>query len=354
MQDEDPDQGITTEYCVCDQSRTLPFLTISPTVVRTKSCEYTTLPPRNTKRDDAIPLPTITGAPMITASPSIEDRDLTISTGFGPPTTDMKHCQVCTRVVNNEDSCSSIKNCIVQTGAVTLEAGSSSVHVGTVTGTALYTGVSNALEKICPTPTSKSFTSCKTDSASINGVPYVEAGFLAKDGEIVVSVESSAYNETSIRDALIKTAAAAAQHAATGKNCYTAHYEVEEMRKVRRWWNRLLGRDAPHPEPESATWCNSVGFAGPHYYNPWWRLQASPGATDYMDVHYEFHKGADGDFDCEILQAAVDGFAFVEPLFAVGDVSLGEEIKILCDCAEGEQCGLRRRELDNATLVGME
>ncbi|KAI1084832.1 hypothetical protein F5B20DRAFT_222812 [Whalleya microplaca] len=353
MQNEDPDQGITTEYCVCDKSRTLPFLTISPTVVRTKSCEYTTLPPRNTKRDDAIPLPTITGAPMITQSPSIEDRDLTITTGFGPPTTDKKHCQVCTRVVNNEDSCSSIKNCVVQTGAVTLEAGSSSVHVGTVTGTALYTGVSNALEKICPTPTSNSFAACKTDSASIGKVPYVEAGFLAKDGEIVVSVESSKYNSSSIRQALIKTAAAAAQHAATGKNCYKAKYEVESMK---RWWDprSLFGRDHPHPEPESATWCNSVGFAGPHYYNPWWKLQSQPGATDYMDVHFEFHKGAGGDFDCELLQDAVDAFAFVQPEFAIGDIGLGEAIKVLCDCASGEQCGLRRRELDNSTLIGME
>lgn len=359
MQNEDPDQGILTEYCVCDKSRTLPFLTISPTVVRTKSCDYTTLPPRNTKRDEAaIPLPTITGAPtttstpVITQSPTLEDRDLTIHTGFGPPTTDLKHCQVCTRVVNNEDSCSKIKNCIVQTGAVTLEAGSSSVHVGTVTGTALYTGVSKALEKICPTPTSNSWAACKTNSASIGGVPYVEAGFLAKDGEIVVSVESSKYNNTKVRSALIKTAAAAAQNAAKGKNCYTAHYDVE-MLKARRWWDplALFARDHPYPEPESATWCNSVGFAGVHYYNPWWKLQSQPGATDYMDVHYEFHKSPGGDFACEILQAAVDAFAFVQPEFAVGDIGLGEAIDILCDCASGEDCALRRRELDNSTLI---
>ncbi|KAK7981289.1 fungal specific transcription factor domain-containing protein [Apiospora arundinis] len=363
QQNQDPDQGITTEYCVCDKTRTLPFLTISPTVVRTKSCEYTSLPPKDTKRDVAAtasphPANPITArAPVITASPMLAKRDLTITKNLGPPTTDMKHCQVCTRVVNNEDSCSSIKDCVIQTGAVTLEAGSSSVHVGTVTGTALYTGVSSALEKICPTPTKGGFTACKTDSASIGKVPYVEGGFLAKDGEIVVSVESSKYNDTKIRGALIKTAAAAAQKAAAGKNCYEAHYEIEELK--RRWWDpsplvyRLLGRDHPHPEPEKATWCNSVGFAGPHYYNPWWKLQSQPGATDYMDVHFEFHKGSGGDFDCEFLQGLVDAFAFVQPEFAVGDIGLGEAIKVLCDCASGEHCGLRRRELDNSTLIGM-
>lgn len=70
-----------------------------------------------------------------------------------------------------------------------------------------------------------------------------------------------------------------------------------------------------------------------------------------MDVHYEFHKSPGGDFACEILQAAVDAFAFVQPEFAVGDIGLGEAIDILCDCASGEDCALRRRELDNSTLI---
>lgn len=356
MQNQDPDQGITTRYCVCDKTRTLPFLDISPTVVVTKSCDYTSLPPRDAKRDATFPPPPITaGAPMITQSPSLEDRDLTITTGFGPPTTDMKYCQVCKKIVNNEDSCTSIEDCVIQTGAVTLEAGSSSVHVGTVTGTALYTGVSNALEEICPTPTSGSFTACKTDSATIGGVPYVEAGFVAPGGEIAVSVESSKYNESSIRAALIKTAAAAAQNAATGKNCYEAHYMVESAKVRRRWWEvplslkTIFGRDHPHLVEETDTWCNSVGFSGPHYYNPWWKLQADAGATDYMDVHYEFHKEGEGGFDCEVLQEFADAFAFVQPEFAVADVSLGEAIQILCGCVSGQDCGLGRRELDNNT-----
>jgi hypothetical protein len=269
MQKEDPDQGINTEYCVCDGSRTLPFLTISPTVVMTKSCDYTTLPPKDTKRDG---LPAVTArspaavvsamvTPTVTPVANLEQRDLTISTGFGPPTTDVKHCQVCTQVVNNEDSCSSIKDCIVQTGAVTLEAGTSSVHVGTMTGTALYTKVSSALNKICPTPSNGAFTGCSQDSAVIGDIPYVEGGFLANDGEIVVTVESSKYNNSDILQALIKTAATAAQQAATGKNCYKAEYDVESMKRAEGpWWvPRMFRRDHPHPVSESATWCNTVG-----------------------------------------------------------------------------------------------
>jgi hypothetical protein len=73
-----------------------------------------------------------------------------------------------------------------------------------------------------------------------------------------------------------------------------------------------------------------TGFAGPHYYNPWWRLQPTPGATDYIDARFDFVKDGSGDFDCEILHDLVDAFAFVMPEFAVADVEIGEVIDIVC------------------------
>ncbi|KAK8024521.1 hypothetical protein PG993_012587 [Apiospora rasikravindrae] len=379
-----PDQGITTQYCVCDKTRTLPFLTISPTVVRTKSCEYTSLPPKDNKRDVGAvasaaatsfpPLPSqmqsITAhVPIITPSPTLAGRDLTITKDLGPPTTDMKMCQVCTRVVNNEDSCSSIKDCVVQTGAVTIEAGPSSVHVGTVTGTQLYTSVSNALEGLCPTPTNNAKTECKAEGAvAVKKIPYKSGGFLAQDGELQVKVGASQYNDTQIRGALIKIAAAAAQHAATGKNCYEAEYEVEQYKRGlgrNYWWDprRVLDSlptvvnrgDIPHAMPSQATWCNTVGFYGPHYFNPWWKLQAQPGATAYLNIEFDFRKGTSGDFDCAVLQGAADALMFVAPEFAVGEIGLGEIIQVACDCAEGD-CMLRRQEAmrNNSTSIGLQ
>ncbi|KAI1077766.1 hypothetical protein F5B20DRAFT_550310 [Whalleya microplaca] len=352
QQNEDPDQGITTEYCVCDKTRTLPFLTISPTVVRTKSCEYTTLPPRNTKRDGIVaPVITSTPAPLITPAATLEQRDLTITKDLGPPTTNKKLCQVCTRVVNNEGSCSSMKNCIVQTGKVTIEAGTSSVHVGTLTGSALYTSVSSALDKICPTPTKSGFTSCKTDTVSIGKIPYVSMDYLSRDGELQVSVESSKYNVTSIRNGLIKAAAAAAQQAATGKNCYEQKYEVGLLTHKRSWTSWLpefMRRgDIQPPQQEKATWCNTVGFSGPHYYNPYWMLQSEPGATDYMDVHFQFHEKSGGDFDCAILEAAAGALAFLGPEFAIGDIGIEEGIGILCEGGSKDRRGV------NSTLLDM-
>ncbi|KAI0010802.1 hypothetical protein F4779DRAFT_638430 [Xylariaceae sp. FL0662B] len=354
QQNQDPDQGITTEYCVCDKSRTLPFLTISPTVVRTKSCEYTSLPPKNTKRD-AMVASIITSAPTPTITPraTLEQRDLTITKDLGPPTTNKKLCQVCTRVVNNEDSCHSMKDCIVQTGKVTIEAGTSSVHVGTLTGSALYTSVSSALNKICPTPTSSGFTSCKTDTVSIGKIPYVSMDFLSRDGELQVSVESSKYNVSSIRTGLIKAAAAAAQHAATGKNCYEQKYEISQLTPSRRswmpsWLPEFMRRgDIQPPRQGKATWCNTVGFSGPHYYNPYWKLQSEPGATDYMDVHFQFHEKSGGEFDCAILEGAAGALAFLGPEFAIGDVGLAEAIGILCEGASKD-----RRDV-NSTLLDM-
>lgn len=314
MQDEDPDQGITSAFCVCDHSITLPLQSAPTTVVATESCHYHSIP---------------------------ASAHITPTATLGPVTTDTKHCQVCTPVVNNENSCNTIPGCIVQTGAVTVQAGSSPVHVGTLTSTKLYTSVSNALEKLCPPATqTTSMTACSTDSVTVKGIDYVDAGFLSTGGELLISVESSQYNLTSLRDAMIKSAALTAQNAAKDKNCYTQRYDVESLKardglsssSSSSWWPpRLFARDRPYAVQEEGTFCNTVGFAGVNYYDPYWRVQASPGATDWIDARWSFHVGPGGDFACELLQDLVDAFAVVEPEFAVGDIELGKAVDVLCE-----------------------
>jgi hypothetical protein len=56
------------------------------------------------------------------------------------------------------------------------------VHVGTLTGTALYTQVSSALDKIWPIPSNGAFTGCTPDSGIIGGISYVEEDVLVKGG----------------------------------------------------------------------------------------------------------------------------------------------------------------------------
>ena len=60
-------------------------------------------------------------------------------------------------------------------------------------------------------------------------------------------------------------------------------------------------------------------------------MQASPGATDWIDARWSFHVGPGGDFACELLQELVDAFAVVEPEFAVGDIELGKAVDVLCE-----------------------
>jgi hypothetical protein len=70
------------------------------------------------------------------------------------------------------------------------------------TGTALYTSVSNALASICPPVTqTTSSTVCSQTSVVINKIPYEDAANGLDEGELVVSVEDSSYNVTSLRDA---------------------------------------------------------------------------------------------------------------------------------------------------------
>lgn len=192
MKNQDPDQGITSAYCICE-GVTLPLLTQTYVTKASQSCEYQSIP---------------------------IGRHITTTAHLGPATTDTKMCQVYTSVVNNEDDCTSMKSCVVQTGAVTVQASSSSVYVGTVTGSALYTGVSLALEKLCPSVTqTTSITGCETDAAKISDVPYVNAGFLAYS-TIDVKVGASQYNHTSLRDAMIRSVALTAMYTASSNNCY--------------------------------------------------------------------------------------------------------------------------------------
>ncbi|KAJ5168164.1 uncharacterized protein N7482_003758 [Penicillium canariense] len=314
MKDADPDEGLNSAQCICN-GVTLPLLTPTHVTMVTQSCDYTAIPTSG----------------HITTTPHL-----------GPATTDTKHCQVCTPVVNNEDECTSIKNCVVQTGAVTVQAGSSSVHVGTMTGSALYTGISKALESLCPSVTqTTSMTGCETGTAKIKNVPYVNAGFLA-EGTIDVKVEASQYNVTSLRDAMIRSAALTAMNAASGKNCYKVDYDTEEYRKrddTSRWAKWLpsfvkRGDIMPPDRHTDVTFCNTVGFAGVNYYNPWWR-EHDAGASDYLDVNYSFDSNGGGAFACEMLEAMVDSLAIVAPEFAVGDIELGEAIDVICEKAEG-------------------
>ncbi len=119
---------VSTAYCSCQGAQTLPLTSIPGSAVpEASSCAYTTLPGTF--------------------------ADVSITNGLGPVTTDMADCLAGSRYAINGGDMTSVPGCFPQQAKATVQAGSSPVRVGTLTGIALYTSISSALESICPSVT---------------------------------------------------------------------------------------------------------------------------------------------------------------------------------------------------------
>lgn len=121
--------------------------------------------------------------------------------------------------------------------------------------------------------------SCSTDTVAIKKIHYVQEDSLMQS-ELVISVQSSSYNNTKLGDAMIKSAALTAQSSANGSNCHTVVHEV-------------CG-DRPPCSPEKMESCNAAGFAGVQYYDG-----QQVGAAMWLDALWEFDVNSDGTFACE-------------------------------------------------------
>ena len=312
LRNQDPDQGITQAFCLCDGSATLSPLSVPNTGHQSDSCAYTTVP--------------ATAKETVTTLASTYTRN----------------CNVCTRVEFNAPSCTSVPKCTPTKAEIHVQAGSSAVHVGTLTGTALYTSVSSALEKLCPTVTqSQSSTACKTNSVKIPKIDYINGDTLDKAGQLVVKVESSSYNTTSLRDAMIKSAALTAQKGSEGsKSCSNHTYHALVKRDTPSSWlssprDRLAGykRDRPQEVKHDALLCKTAAFAGVQYFSPEWRLAEHAGAQSWIDANWEFKVEPGGDFLCDFLEAIEIGITALAPEFVAADVAALPEVQALCEQA---------------------
>jgi hypothetical protein len=184
-------------------------------------------------------------------------------------------------------------------------------------------------------------TSCTpTAEVKIGPIDYIDGGDLKKSGELIVAVESSGYNLSSLRDALIDSIAANAQQGATGKNCYNATYFVEPLSDKRdlgflgwsisRFFKRA-DRPAPISETKSIRMCSTNWFAAANYYNIFWHTDDVTSPSAWINADYKFQAAIPGgDFLCELIDDLIDAFALIEPEFAVEDIELEEAIGFLC------------------------
>lgn len=350
-----------------------PTTTTGATITGAPSCSYVYPAPPVVNEafcscsGSSFPLTTMTGT-ILPEESSCAWKTLptTQMTGVDtdPVFTDIGSCQICTPYAENGADCTPLPSCTptqpttsqaplttvpisggsLNRAQATVQAGSSPVHVGTLTSTELYTSVSSALESLCPSVSqTESMTSCSTDSVIIKDIPFVESGVLDKGGELVIKVESSSYNVTSLRDAMIKTAALTAQKSSEHpKNCYTATYEAPIKKRslgsfspnldTARHWLGLEARDGVGVMNgfESNTWCNIASFAGVQYYDPYWREAPNPGSSDYIDASWDFNTGPDGAFSCAFIQDLIEALGVIQPEFGVEAVELGSAIGAAC------------------------
>ena len=114
----------------------------------------------------------------------------------------------------NALSCTTAPQCTSTKTEVTVQTGSSPVHVGTFTITAVYASVSSALKKLCSSVTqSQTYTACKTDGVTIPNIDCLNDGSLDRSSELVIKIAASLYDATFLREAMIKSAAITAEKA---------------------------------------------------------------------------------------------------------------------------------------------
>lgn len=237
QQNQDPDQGILQQGCICNQgavTETLPLLATN--VPYSSSCAYTALSPSGT---------------------------IAITANFGPAVTNTMICSVCSQIADYGNTCKPLANCLPQTPTATIQIGSSPVPVGTLTSSLLSSSISSAIASLCPpvTQTTTSTTCDETAKVKIPNIVYVDEGSLATDGELIVQIDSSGYNDTALLGPLAGMAALSIASSATGGNCYQAEYTIEEKKRK---------RDHPYPITEKIELCHAGHFASPQIYSQWY------------------------------------------------------------------------------------
>lgn len=183
-------------------------------------------------------------------------------------------------------------------------------------------------------------TRCSEEAIKVGMIPYKNPGDgLLDHGDLKIRVQASQYNATSLRDAMIQSAAITAMQSATGSNCYIEEYDVEGP--VKRSLSSTIGRrfglnirDHVSQTQEQMSMCKAVSFAGVHYLPEFWRQSTDPESTNmYIDAAWEFQTPRDSTIACDFIAEAMDMLAALAPEFAVADVELAEAIDIACTLA---------------------
>ncbi|KAI9688907.1 MAG: hypothetical protein M1822_001264 [Bathelium mastoideum] len=196
----------------------------------------------------------------------------------------------------------------------TVQVGKDKINVGTLAVSDVYTSISSALESLCPSATG-GFIPCSTETATIGGIDYIGGNDERAQGELEIWVQDSNYNDTGLRNAMIKSAATAwSQSINNTKNCHNETYVVLEG-----------GRELL---PEHLYMCNAASFAGVQY------LSGNPPdkITDFIDAEWAFKAYDGGDFDCGAALEGINAFLdIIAPEFAIEDTLVADALVAGCE-----------------------
>ena len=324
LQEEDPDNAITTPYCVCS-STTLPVLSVPLTGEKSDSCAHKTIP--------------ATGSVSITQA--------------FPVVTNSAACQVC-KLALDDYHCSSIVGCSTKAApspSATVAVSKNNAHVASLSGDHLYSAVFSALSSKCSALPSSGVGSYDSSSANIANVTFIE-GDEASEGTITLTIEDKNYTNMGEASAMIGTVANSLKTSATGKSCSNKSFAVTCPGTVGRRGHadlsvddQLEPRRYDPPEEDCKGYMEVCDAA--NLYTVW--VFNSGGIIASMNVEVEFDIDGFNLIDCELLlDAFVLALDEVAPEADVADWELLGEVDTWC----GELTGGDKRDLE-ARKVGL-
>ncbi len=301
-----PDEGIS-DFCTCNNGATAPA--VKATGTNTGStyvpCPYTVAP--------ALPSPSST-----TANQGGNNLYPFVTTLTGGDQTIVEECpSSVTAHYGGFPEIMCAGNVVTLSAppskaSVSVKVGQNQVLVGSLTGSALYTTISNALETLCPSPTLGQPLVVPSGTDKIKGIVWViSKKELEKDGELIISIDSGNYSDPKIRSAMIQAAAKSFVTSARGANCWD------------ETWVQVEPREAPISRHQPL--CNAANFAGVEY------VSNLPGAHSSKNMHRQIPSM--GLCPMELLQTKPNGSipTLISPL-TQGNSTAQPSFKTLMQC----------------------
>lgn len=194
--------------------------------------------------------------------------------------------------------------CTPQSTLTSLNFGTSGITVGTLTGSALYTSVTAALDKACSPPayvTSSGNFTCNAEATITvaSNIGYVVDQEYFEDGELTMQVDLGEYQDLDFYN-LAKTAIGGGAANSSTYNCGNQTVQVDTCVENAENHKTCDSHQA------NQTICKTAAFWEVSLSNPQLGSNGFSQATNEISVDFGFKLGADSQFSCKFLEELVE------------------------------------------------